>query len=227
MTIPWTDAPLAGFDLETTAPDPLTARIVSASLVMSGADTTNWLLDPGIAIPAEAAAIHGITTDTARTNGLDYALGYSDIRTRLERAWALGFTVVAYNASYDLTVMDREGRRLGHSPLICGPTADPYVIDRQFDRYRKGKRTLGVTCEHYGISLGVAHEASHDAIAAIELTRTLAHRFAAELGRLTAPQLMTAQAGWHHTRQADFATYLRRSGKDADDVNGEWPTRTA
>ncbi|MFJ4657951.1 exonuclease domain-containing protein [Nocardia sp. NPDC088792] len=230
MTIPWTDHPLTGLDLETTGPDPMTARIVSACIVsraVDGHEATNWLLDPGIEIPLEATAIHGITTAAAQLNGLDYALGYADLRNRLERAWALGHIVVAYNASYDMTVIDQQGRRLGYRTLVCGPIADPYVIDRELDRYRRGKRTLTVTCDHYGVILGAAHNAAHDASAAVELTRILAQYYPAELARLTAPQLMTAQSAWHHDRQTDFAAWLRRSGKDASDVNGEWPLRTA
>ncbi|WP_433666915.1 exonuclease domain-containing protein [Nocardia sp. CA-136227] len=230
MTVPWTDLPLAGLDLETTSPDPWTARIVSACLLFPGIDgheAETWLLDPGIPIPAEATEIHGITTETARSEGLDYALGYADIRAMLERTWAQGYVVAAYNASYDMTVIDREGRRLGAPPLICGPIADPYVIDRELDRYRPGKRWLSVTCDHYGVSMDATHNASDDAIAAVELTEVLVRRYTSVLGRLSTAQLMAAQTTWHHDRQSDFAAYLRRSGKDARDVNGEWPIRTA
>ena len=67
---------LVAFDLETTGVDPDTARIVTGSLVhfIGGLPmkTQSWLADPGIDIPAEATAIHGITTEHARENGRDH-----------------------------------------------------------------------------------------------------------------------------------------------------------
>lgn len=72
---------------------------------------------------------------------------------------ALGHIVVAFNASYDLTVMDAEGKRLGFPALEFGTVADPYVIDREMDRTRSGKRTLAAVCDEYGVTLTCAHEA--------------------------------------------------------------------
>ena len=71
---PWTELPRATFDLETTGPNPMTARIVTASLILLGPDGTElrhgeWLADPGVEIPEEAAAVHGITTEHAREHG--------------------------------------------------------------------------------------------------------------------------------------------------------------
>ena len=70
----WSMHPRAAFDLETTGKDPRTARIVTASIVMvdeagAVADTHEWLADPGMEIPEEAAAIHGISTAHAREHG--------------------------------------------------------------------------------------------------------------------------------------------------------------
>jgi len=49
---------------------------------------------------------------------------------------------VAFNGSYDLTVLDRElGRHLSSDLTVTGPVVDPHIIDRALDR-RRGKRTL-------------------------------------------------------------------------------------
>lgn len=224
----WTTRPICAFDLETTGRDPLSARIVTASVVTVGDDgprVRNWLVDPGVEIPAGAVAVHGISTARARQEGQDYAGGYREVRETLVEAWRAGHVVVAFNAAYDLTVMDAEGRRLGWPPLTdYGLVVDPYVIDREMDRKRRGKRTLGALCEHYGIVLTSAHEAESDALAAAELARILPQRFP-DLAGLD--DVMTSQTLWHAERQRDLVEYLQREGRDVSDVDGQWPIRIA
>src|SRR5882762_6230863 len=65
----WHRGVLAGFDTETTGRDPHDVRIVSAALVTSEGEKWTFLIDPGVEIPAEATAIHGITTEYAREHG--------------------------------------------------------------------------------------------------------------------------------------------------------------
>lgn len=221
--------PLAALDFETTGPKPERDRIVTACLIRVDGSTTrtqSWLVDPEIEIPDGAAAVHGITTDKARAEGAPYTDGYHEIRTEVERVWMEGRVLCIYNASFDMTVLDREGERLGYPPLDFGPIVDPFVIDREVDKYRKGKRTLDVTCAHYGIRLDNAHTADADALAAARLAWILGHNYPGLL-ELTVDELMEKQAGWHRARQNDFAAYLQRSGKDASDVNGDWPIRGA
>lgn len=61
----WLDSPLAALDTETTGTDPETARVVTACVGMSMApgqwSPMEWRLNPGVPIPAGAAAVHGIT----------------------------------------------------------------------------------------------------------------------------------------------------------------------
>lgn len=70
----WISGPLLAFDLETTGTDVETDRIVTAAVVRLEADGSvsrerTWLLDPGVAIPEQASAIHGISTERARAHG--------------------------------------------------------------------------------------------------------------------------------------------------------------
>ena len=222
----WTEMPLAAFDLETTGPNPTDARIVTSCLIrIDGAVVTpkNWIVDPGVEIPAGAAEVHGVTTERARAEGAPYEDGYNEIRTELERVWLEGRVVAIYNASFDLTLMDWEGRRLGYPPLDYGPVVDAFVIDRAIDKYRKGKRTLSVTCEHYGISLENAHTADADALAAARLSWVLGSRTPGLA--ITADDLMARQAEWHRERQLDYAAYLEQQGRDASDICPDWPIR--
>lgn len=220
----WPDRPICAFDLETTDRDPRTARVVSACVATFDGDrieSRTWLLDPGIPIPDETVAIHGITTERARADGQEYASGYAQIREALCEAWVRDHIVVAFNASYDLTVIDAEGRRLGLGPLVTGTVVDPYVIDREMDRSRSGKRTLQAVCEEYGVVLAAAHEAEADALAAGFLTRALVARFP----QLAELDIMADQAAWHAERQRNFAEYLRELGREVTDVDGAWPIR--
>ncbi|WP_020580156.1 3'-5' exonuclease [Actinopolymorpha alba] len=226
-----------GFDLETTEANPEEARIVTASVitVRPGArpETLSWLADPGVDIPDEAAAIHGITTEYAKDHGNAAELVVSDVAAVICHALRRGIPVVAYNASYDFTVLDRElarydlgglVERLGSVKAIC-PVIDPFVIDRALDKYRKGKRTLTAACQQYQVTLAGAHDSSADALAAVRLATVLAAHYPEEVGDIEPAELHKRQIVWHAERQKDFAAYLRRSGKDATDVDGSWPIR--
>lgn len=224
----WTTRPICAIDLETTGRAPLSARIVTACVVTvddAGRWARNWTVDPGVEIPDDAVAVHGISTAHVREHGRDYAAGYGEIRDAVTTAWRAGHAVVAFNAAYDLTVLDAEGRRLGWPPLHDhGLVIDPYVIDHAVDRDRSGRRTLGAVCEHYGIPLGSAHEAESDACAAAELARLLPQRFP-ELATLD--DVMLSQARWHAERQRELADYLASTGRDTTDVDEQWPIRGA
>ncbi|NKR32229.1 3'-5' exonuclease [Rhodococcus hoagii] len=242
--------PLAAFDLETTGPDPLTDRIVTAHLTRivtdeHGVTTTsgrNWLLDPGIDIPAGATEVHGVTTEHAREHGQPYADGYDEIRAALEQAWADGFAVVVFNAAFDLTMMHHEGLRLSRSALQPGLVIDPLVIDKAFDQWRKGKRTLAASCEVYRVRLDNAHEAEADAMAAARLAWKMLRHY--DLGTATPAQLTDSQSRWRAEDQDDFARYLRKVARKIDkpdddgrsveqqradlearaaSISGEWP----
>lgn len=231
----WHTGRLCGFDLETTSPDPEQARIVTACVVQVGGGTdphtTNWLSDVnGEEIPEEAAKIHGVTTAKAHAEGLPAKNVVQDIVTELEQAASYGIPVVAMNARYDFTVLDREARRLGVTPLadLEGGflrVVDPFVLDKQYDRYRRGSRTLTALCEHYEVRLDGAHSADADAIAACRVAWRIAQRYA-PVGEASLEELHHAQIGWARQQAESLADYFRRTpGKEhqADGVRGDWP----
>jgi DNA polymerase-3 subunit epsilon len=225
----WIDGPMCAVDTETTGVDVETARIVTACTASVGGgfppDVQTLLVNPGIDIPAEATAIHGITTEHARQHGQKPAEAVESVVGDLHRAWTAGVPVVGYNVSYDLTVLDRESRRHLGQPLdVTGPVVDPLVIDRYLDRFRKGSRKLTAACEHYKVRLDGAHDASHDALAAARLVWRLPRVFP-ELALYDLDTLTEAQATWHAQWARSFADYLRAKGT-TDDLPGEaWPIR--
>lgn len=225
----WWTGPMLGFDLETTGVDPTTARIVTAAIVIVNdgeTRTDHWLVNPGIDIPEGAAKIHGITTEKAKAEGVDPELTLDTINLRIGN-WvrAARGPLVAFNASYDFTVLHHELTRYDMDYGEWAPVVDPFVIDRHLDKYRKGKRTLAAMVEHHNVTLDNAHDATADALAALRLAWRLPQVWPS-LGVLTLEELHTAQIGWHAERQASFRDYLNRSGKDSSDVHDGWPIQT-
>lgn len=214
----WHLGRMAGFDLETTGPDPLTARIVTACIVQVGGgfntSPAKWLTDAeGEEIPAGAEAVHGISTARARAEGVE-------LRQAVEEILA-GVPIVAMNARYDVTLLDREAQRFGLDPLPAGPVIDPFVIDKQVDRYRHGKRTLTALCQHYDVRLDGAHSADADAVAACRVAWRQATRYP-QLAAMTLDELHTAQVGWAAEQAASLQEHFRKKDPAAV-VEGAWP----
>lgn len=222
---------LAVFDLETTGVDVDTARIVSACIAVLGDDGTiverwDWLADPGIEIPDGAAAVHGINTERARALGRPAPDVVAEIAQSLRVLFGLGIPLVVYNAPYDLTLLDRECRRHQLTPLVTmSPVIDPLVMDKAVDRFRKGKRTLEVTAELYGVTLDGAHDAGADAIAAGRVAQALVNRYPDEFD-VPLAQLHDRQQTWYAEQAASFADYIRRvKGDDGYVADTAWPIR--
>lgn len=221
---------LGVFDLETTGVDVETARIVTAHVGTINAEgqlvqRLDWLVDPGIDIPEQATAIHGVTTERAREQGTAAGQAVAEIVQALAAILERGVPVVAYNAAYDLTVLNREALRHGVTGLANpSPIVDPLVIDKAVDKYRRGKRTLTVTAEFYGVPLLDAHDASADAVAAGRVAQALAKAHSAQLA-VDADQLHDLQVTWCHEQAMSFQDYMRRTKDPAFVTSGAWPER--
>lgn len=221
----WTENPRAAFDLETTGRDPLTARVVTASIVLFDANNTlieerNWLINPGEPIPEAATAIHGISTEQARRDGLEPGTALPQILDSLRTLFVAGTPVMAFNAPYDFTLINAEATRHGFEQVTPAPVLDPLVLDKQVDRFRRGKRTLVAMSEHYGVSLDDAHSAAADAIATLEVALKIAQAFPEV--NMEAQALHAEQIIWARSQAASFQEYLRRSKPDAV-IDGSWP----
>lgn len=223
-------APLGVFDLETTGVDVRTARIVTAHIgvldaVGAAVEARSWLADPGVEIPEQAAAVHGITTERARAEGRPAADVVAEVLERLRALFAAGIPVVIYNAPYDLSILAHEAARHGLRPIEApSPVIDPLVLDKAVDRYRKGKRTLEASAAHYGVPLLGAHEASADAIAAGRLAQAIAVAHRAELDR-PLDELQAMQTRWHDEQAQRFEDYMRTQRDPKFSADRGWPVR--
>lgn len=231
----WHGEPLVGFDLETTGTDPLEARIVTAAVVQVGErdplELRFWLADPGVHIPAQASAIHGISSERAAAEGRPAPEVADEIAKTLCAHWERGIPVVAYNAAFDLTLLAAELQRHGLPSLSerlgggsIGPVIDPYTIDRAVDRFRKGKRTLQAVSTEYGTPLDSAHDAIADAVAAVRVARALARRHP-QVAKLDPEELHQHQVRWYAEWAKDFQEFLRRKGTADASIDTAWPLR--
>lgn len=228
----WHRGPLAAFDIETTGTDPESDRIVTAAVSIVGAGLRSehhfWLVDPGIPIPEGATAVHGISTERARAEGCSPRRAVSEIVALLARCQLAHAPIVAFNARFDLTILDREARRHGVESLVQRVggwdrllVVDPYVLDKHVDRYRPGKRTLQHVCEHYRISLEEAHSANADALAAARVAYRLASRIA-ELREADLSALHACQVEWAAEQASSLQVYFEEVGR-IERVEGAWP----
>lgn len=230
----WSTGPLLGFDTETTGVDVRSDRIVTAALVMRDAHGTRqrtWLIDPGVDIPAAASAIHGITTERARAEGQSPATALDELAGEITRAQLAGVPLVAYNASFDVAILEHELTRWG-LPTVAdrlggdiGAVLDPLVIDRGLDRYRRGKRTLSDLCQHYRVTATAElHTAEVDVLATMSVLDCLVATYP-ELGGMPLAALGDWQRDRHREWAESFNSWRTRQGFEGPGADTGWLPR--
>jgi DNA polymerase-3 subunit epsilon len=180
----WHTTRMVAFDLETTGVDVEADRIVTAAAIGLGggesSESHEWLADPGIEIPAEATAVHGITTEHAREHGESAIEVVGQIAHVLAVQVRDGVPIVGHNVPFDLTLLDRECRRYAlptlHDRLADRPlyVIDTRVLDQHADPYRRrpskaqGARQLVTLAQVYELGWDdeSAHGCSYDALVA-------------------------------------------------------------
>jgi len=234
----WLDETMVGFDTETTGISTATDRIVTAALITrTGAEVSQrtWLIDPGVEIPARATEVHGITTEQARSEGVQPADALDEIAALLAAALSAGHPVIAFNAQYDLSILEEELNRHGLPSLSSRvegghirPVVDPLVLDRHLDRWRKGKRKLIDMCATYEVSVVAddLHAADADVLATLDLVQAMARRYPA-LGEVALTDLHDQQVSAHRDWAVKFAAWLTSKGTTDDLPRPDWPVALA
>ncbi|MDX3458953.1 exonuclease domain-containing protein [Streptomyces sp. ME02-8801-2C] len=229
-----------GFDVETTGVSVTEDRIVTASLIFTGGGEMDaphdYLINPEIPIPIGASEIHGIYDADVRARGSAAKVALEDIASRIATGFRAGYPLIGYNVSFDYSMLHWELVRCGLPTLVerlgRKPHAiiDPYVIDKEIDRYRRGKRKLQNVAEHYGVVTGDYewHSASADVKATVGIAEVLFDRYQF-LDRMGFNGLYGFQKMWRERQSKSLQEYFRNPAKSGDSynpeavVNGEWP----
>jgi DNA polymerase-3 subunit epsilon len=222
-----------GFDLETTGIDSFRDVPVSYGFVerVDGNRGRESLMDsgyvnPGIPIPIGASEIHGIT-DQMVADATLLSDAVELMAERITAHWANGDVIVGMNVAYDITMVDSLCRRLELATLSergdIGAVVDVLVLDRHFDKWRKGGRKLTDLCRHYEVTLGNAHSAAHDAEASLVVFEVLCERYPG-FDAIPVARLNGTVRSWYQEWLSSFSLYLEKKGEEPIPPGRyEWP----
>ncbi|MBI3451212.1 MAG: hypothetical protein HY049_20145 [Acidobacteria bacterium] len=151
---------LVVFDTETTGLSAVNDRVleIAAVSIERGEETGRFesLVDPGVPIPPQISAIHGITDEMVRGRP-----PFGDAARRF-----LEFTgddiLAAHNAPYDVSMMLLPARAAGLTPR-GNPVLDTHRLARRL--LKAPRYALGPLAASLGIEMPVAHRAMADVVA--------------------------------------------------------------
>jgi DNA polymerase-3 subunit epsilon len=168
------DRPLAVLDLETTGADPKLDRIIEFSVLRvlpgGGHDHRTWRVNPGIPIPPEATAIHGISDEDVADSPTFPAIAPSLVHF-LDGCDLAGFNIL----HFDLRLLVAEFNRVG----LVLPVAGRRVIDACRIYHQREPRDLTAALKFYcGLQHAGAHGAAADVLATTAILDAQVARYA-------------------------------------------------
>lgn len=159
------ERPLVFFDLETTGTDRINDRIVEiAALKLTGGggeETLDRRVNPGVRIPREATAVHGIS-DADVKDAPRFAEIAAEVATFLDGADLAGYNV----RGFDVPLLQKEFERAKLPFSVEGRR----ILDAQTIFFKKEPRDLSAAVRFFaGREHASAHAALADVVAAAEV----------------------------------------------------------
>jgi DNA polymerase-3 subunit epsilon len=157
--------PLCVFDLETTGTNVGKDRIVEICILKINPDASResktWLVNPGIAIPAETTAVHGISDEDVAN-----APSFKEISAKIMEMIA-GTDLAGFNSNrFDVPLLAEELLRAG----VDFDLSKFRLVDAQTIYHKKEPRNLSAAFQFYcGKELINAHSAEADVLATFEV----------------------------------------------------------
>lgn len=168
------DRPLAVLDLESTGIDPKNDRIIEVSVLKllpgGGRDHRTRRVNPGIPIPLEATAVHGISDDDVADAPSFRAIAPA-LAGFLDGCDLAGFNIL----KYDLRLLAAEYNRAGHPFAVAGRR----IIDACHIFHQRERRDLTAALRFYcGQEHAGAHGAAADVLATVAVLDAQVARYA-------------------------------------------------
>lgn len=209
----WVDLPFAVIDFETTGLHAEKDRVLEMGIVLFSQGELeahhNFLIHPGMPVPEEARAVHGIGDDELKDAPRFEAL--------VPTLWELlrGRIAVAYNAQFDRGFLYAELKRAGLGSERDLPPAfrpdvhwiDPLVWVRELQKFERSKK-LSDVCARLGIPLDRAHRAASDAEATGKVLLALAPQMPKSYA-----EVMRLQLRYSQQQEAELARWRARRNK--------------
>lgn len=182
-------------DTETTGVD-RAARILELA-ILSGDAVHSWRFNPGMPIPAEATAVHGIT-DADVADCATFAEQADDVLSHLNGYDA----IVGFNVRFDLDMLQAELAHAGREPLDL--TRKTLVCAMRYWQHHE-PRTLSAAVEKF---CWRPHAGAHGAAADVQATRDVLEAMRLKFGGLLdvadpMPERHTWCGPSHHLRWQD------------------------
>ncbi|MGP1575910.1 MAG: 3'-5' exonuclease [Treponema sp.] len=158
-------AVFTAIDTETTGLDPVTGRIVEIGAIKFDKygiiARYNVLINPEMAMPADASTVNGITDDMLKTKPVISEI-FPDFFTFIDKT-----ILVAHNAPFDVNYINSELQRNGRKPLQ-NKTVDTRIFAKEIFRGLQSYALQDIAVQ-FGIVAIEAHRAEDDARVCMEL----------------------------------------------------------
>jgi DNA polymerase III subunit epsilon len=168
----WDKIPFVAFDTETTGlgKEDRICQVAVASFSGDGSlRTKSWLVYPGMPIPAQSTAIHGITDEMVKGAPMFFDICDEIVEELWRAPW------VAHNLSFDARFLAKEipsekwPRGL---PTLCSMTYAKRIHEET--KYRRGHK-LADLANFFGVDYSIKnlHDAQYDAGLLAHVTRSM------------------------------------------------------